>query len=389
MASTQTISDARRHLVIVGGGINGLAHAILAAEQGEKVTLLEEAPFSMGASARNFGLITVTGQRRGEVWERSLRSMTIWEGIAARAGLDILQHGMVVTAQSEDGKAVLDAFLNTEMGEACQMISTDVAIEKTPLLKPEKISAAMFSPHERRVESRHVLPKLARYAQRLGVDLRFNAPVAGVGAGGVQLCSGERIQGDLVILCAGANARRFVPPDVQNTIPYVTKLHMLRAVPTNKARWSASVVSELTLGRYSGFADLDAALPLKARLKASHGAMLDDGIHIIGVQSADGSLVLGDSHHDCAGDQADPFQPADVDDRIMQAASEFLDLEGAVITERWTGAYTRADHDDWLIREVDDGVWLTAVLGGKGMTLGFGFAELSLQTMGLLPAIRG
>ncbi len=49
--------------------------------------------------------------------------------------------------------------------------------------------------------------------------------------------------------------------------------------------------------RYAGFADLPEAAPLKARVAAEQPDMLANGVHLIVVQSADGSLVVGDSHH--------------------------------------------------------------------------------------------
>jgi D-hydroxyproline dehydrogenase subunit beta len=55
---------------------------------------------------------------------------------------------------------------------------------------------------------------------------------------------------------------------------------------------------------------------LRARLEQEQAALLADGIHLIVVQGADGSLVVGDSHH--YADAPDPFQPREVDDRILQ-----------------------------------------------------------------------
>ena len=66
-----------------------------------------------------------------------------------------------------------------------------------------------------------------------------------------------------------------------------------------------ALMSDLGLGRYLGYAELPAATTLKARLAVEQADHLKHGIHLIVVQSADGSLVVGDSHHYAA--TPDPF----------------------------------------------------------------------------------
>jgi glycine/D-amino acid oxidase-like deaminating enzyme len=57
-------------LAVVGAGIVGLAHALAAARLGKRVVVDRDAQAN-GASVRNFGFVTVTGQARGEVWRRA------------------------------------------------------------------------------------------------------------------------------------------------------------------------------------------------------------------------------------------------------------------------------------------------------------------------------
>ena len=67
-------------------------------------------------------------------------------------------------------------------------------------------------------------------------------------------------------------------------------------------------MSDLGLIRYLGYAALPEAAALKGRLRAEQPAALDNGVHLIVVQSSDGSFVVGDSHH--YGETPDPFAPA-------------------------------------------------------------------------------
>src|ERR1700733_11629136 len=86
-------------LAVVGAGIVGLSCARAAALRGMKVIVIDRDAQANGASVRNFGFITVTGQERGSTWERARRSCRIWQEVAAAADIPILQRGMWLTAR--------------------------------------------------------------------------------------------------------------------------------------------------------------------------------------------------------------------------------------------------------------------------------------------------
>src|ERR1700677_2032123 len=65
-------------VAIVGAGIVGLAHALAAARLGKRVVVVDREARANGASVRNFGFVTVTGQQRGEGWRRARRSRDVW-----------------------------------------------------------------------------------------------------------------------------------------------------------------------------------------------------------------------------------------------------------------------------------------------------------------------
>ena len=70
---------------MVGAGIVGLAHALAAAKLGKRVVVIDRDAQANGASIRNFGFITVSGQAQQEVWPRARRSRDIWAAIAGLA----------------------------------------------------------------------------------------------------------------------------------------------------------------------------------------------------------------------------------------------------------------------------------------------------------------
>src|ERR1700730_12767257 len=107
-------------LAIIGAGICGLAHALAAARRGKKIVVIDRDAQANGASVRNFGFVTVTGQQRGVGWQRAMRSRDIWLDIAETAGVEGVHRGRVVAARRPEARAVLEAFRATEMGEQCE-----------------------------------------------------------------------------------------------------------------------------------------------------------------------------------------------------------------------------------------------------------------------------
>src|ERR1700755_611156 len=96
-------------LAIVGAGIVGLAHALAAVRRGLRVVVIDRDAQANGASVRNFGFITVSGQERGQVWRRAMRSRDVWLEVAAPAGIEIIQRGLVVVARRPEARSVIEA----------------------------------------------------------------------------------------------------------------------------------------------------------------------------------------------------------------------------------------------------------------------------------------
>jgi glycine/D-amino acid oxidase-like deaminating enzyme len=110
-----------------------------------------------------------------------------------------------------------------------------------------------------------------------------------------------------------------------------------------------------------------------SRLRAEQKAHLDHGVHLIVVQSADGSLVVGDSHH--YGETLDPFAPNLVDDLILDEFDTVLDMPGRVVSERWTGTYASASDRLMLVDRPMDSVRIVMITSGTGASTSFAIAE--------------
>ena len=360
-------------LIVVGAGIVGLAHAYTAARRGLRVCVVERDAACVGASIRSFGFITVTGQGAGDTWRRARRAREVWGDVAPRAGIQAVHHGLYLTAARPQALAVLEEFMATEMGRDCELLDVAEAARRAPVLRLEGAQGVLYSPHEMRVESRTAIGLLTTWlAQAHGVAFRFGEAVLEVATPRVRTSRGVR-HAERVVVCTnndinGLLAERLAPHGLRLCL-----LHMLRVRPAPGFLLPGSVMGDLSLVRYHGYSRLPSAAALHEQLRREEAESLDHGIHLIVVQSADGSLVVGDSHH--YGAAPEPFADERVDDLILRHLHETLRLEASRVTERWVGIYPSSATTDCLIDKPDDATRLVIVTSGTGASTAFGIAE--------------
>ncbi len=355
-------------VAIVGAGIVGLAHALAAARRGKRVLVIDRDAQANGASIRNFGFVTVTGQARGLVWQRAMRTSRIWSEIAAEAGIAVVHRGLLMVARHHDAAAVLDAFLATEMGTGCTRLSAAEVAQRLPCAPPAE--GGLWSPHDLRVESREAIPLLAQWLeQRWQVAFRRGLSVTAVREGRVTTTGGE-IAAETIIVCPGDDFTTLYPDLIARHGLARCQLQMLRLADPGY-RLPGAVMSDLSLVRYLGYADLPQSAAVAARLQTEQPDHLAHGIHLIVVQSADGSLVVGDSHHYAA--TPPPFASDAVDRLILGEFATVLGPAPAVL-ERWTGTYA-AGREQCLIEAPEPGVRLVIVTSGSGASTSFAIAE--------------
>ncbi len=366
-------------LAVVGAGILGLAHALAAAKRGKKVVVIDRDAQANGASVRNFGFVTVTGQGAGDCWNMARRARAIWAEAAADAGIEVLQRGLVLAARYPESEAVVDAFLRTEMGEACRRLTAAEAAAYVPCLREDAAALALHSPHEIRVESKTAIPLLTAWlAERWGVDFAWGRAVRSVAPPKIETASGD-VHADAAVVCPGDD---FVSLFPERLAPYgVTrcKLQMMRVRPQSPVTFKTAVMSDLGLGRYLGYAELPEAAALKTRLDREQSVERANGVHLIVTQSAGGSLVVGDSHHYAS--TPDPFGSEEVDALILDEFDRVLDLPGRTVTERWIGTYASAS-DRWRLTDTPrDGVRTVIVTAGCGASTAFGIGEETIADL--------
>jgi FAD dependent oxidoreductase TIGR03364 len=378
------ISESGR-IVIVGGGILGTMHAIMARQRGYPVTHLERESEGRGASVRNFGLVWVSGRRAGPELALALRARELWEEIGAQArGAGFRAAGSMTIATSEAEQAVMReaADLPDAKQREFELLSPEQVREVNPALRGE-FRCGLYCRADGIVEPRLALPALRAYLTSHGPGYEWLPGREAVEAGehGVRDQRGQWHRGDLVVLCTGANFTGVAgahliksgalasAPGSGGTGLRRVRLQMLQTLPF-PGRVTTSVADGDSLRYYPAYEVPSLpGLPPQAAVAAASRAQL------LLVQRLDGSLTIGDTH-----EYDEPF-PFDVDedayDHLLARAQALLGTKLPRVQRRWAGVYSELTGMPALYHRstVAPGVVLVTGPGGRGMTCSPAIAE--------------
>jgi glycine oxidase len=212
-------------VVIVGGGIIGLAIAWRARHAGISVTVLERDTVGHGTSRVAAGMLAPVaelefGASGGRLLDLGLRSASMWPAFAAEleslTGLPVglLRTGTLLAARDEDDARELERQLEFRhsLGLAVRRLRPSQARELEPALAPT-VRLALEVPDDHSVDPRLVLTALRHACESAGVRLREHTRVACVELSdarvtGVTLQDGERLRAEQVVLAAGPWSER-------------------------------------------------------------------------------------------------------------------------------------------------------------------------------------
>jgi FAD dependent oxidoreductase TIGR03364 len=367
-------------LLVVGAGIVGLAHAYEASKRGLKVVVVEKNTRCVGASIRNFGFITVSGQSSRDTWRRAMYSRNVWHEITQKAGIPIIHNGSWVVCNRSEAFDVAHAFLKTEMGEGCELFSSDdfsvlprLGIKNIDSLRLKQIAGLLYSPYEFRVESKEAIPQLASYLQTtIGVDFYWETEVLSIDDSSVYT-SNNQFDAQRIVVCPGAELTGIAKPYIEKHDLKLCTLQMLRIQVQEGFILPGSVMTDNSLARYLGWSELPEAKALKERIAIEMPEYVKEGIHLIVVQSADGSLVVGDSHR--YGSSENVFASDKIEQLIIELMYRVLSITEHTVIERWTGVYPVSNAFDALIEKVSPTMRVVIVSSGTGASTAFGLAK--------------
>jgi FAD dependent oxidoreductase TIGR03364 len=240
------------------------------------------------------------------------------------------------------------------------------------------LQAVLWSPHELRVESREAIPRLADWlAQRHGVTFQWQTAVHAVEPPRLETSRGALSVGAAVV-CPGDDLVSLFPQRLAAAGIGRCTLQMLRLESPGFAL-PGTIMSDLSLVRYGGFATLPEAVALRQRLELEQAEYLQRGIHLIIAQASDGSLVVGDSHdYDAA---AAPFAGEAVYGLLLKEYRAVIGQPPPAVRERWTGSYAVASDRAVLIDTPSPRTRLVVVTSGVGASTGFAIGEEVIQEL--------
>ncbi len=370
-------------VVIVGGGVLGLMHAVQARRRGLAVVHLEREADARGASVRNFGLIWVSGRAPGPELALALRARELWEELAAAvpeagfrphgsltlaaddAELALLQEAAARPDATERGYELLDPPAVRELSPALRgSFAGALLCRRDAIVEPRLVPAAV---------RRHLLagggPGTGDYDWLPGREAVELAPHA------VRDHTGQWHRGDLVVLATGAAHTGIAGPHLAGYHrPPVrrVRLQMLQTRPF-AGRLTTSVADGDSLRYYPAY-----ELPGRDRLPPQAPAAAAARAQLLLVQRLDGSLTIGDTHS-----YDEPFA-FDVDeaayDHLRGRAERLLGTVLPPTQRRWAGVYSQVTTSELYHRSrVAPGVVLVTGPGGRGMTCSPAIAQDSFE----------
>ena len=372
-------------VIIVGGGILGTMHAIMARRHGLAVTHLEREPEGRGASVRNFGLVWVSGRRAGPELALALRARELWESIGAQApDAGFRPAGSLTIASTEAELSVMREAVDLPDAKQreFEMLSPEEVRSVNPALNGEFLGG-LWCRADGIVEPRLALPALrsSLAAGGPGYEWLPGREAVELAPGAVRDHRGDWHRGDLVVLCTGANFTGVAGPHLTASGALAkapgsggtglrrVRLQMLQTRPF-PGRLTTSVADGDALRYYPAY-DVPAlaSLPPQAPVAAENRAQL------LMVQRLDGSLTIGDTH-----EYDEPFT-FDVDEEayhhLVARAAALLGAALPPVQRRWAGVYSEVTGTPALYHRstVMRGVVLVTGPGGRGMTCSPAIAE--------------
>ncbi|GAB2677210.1 NAD(P)/FAD-dependent oxidoreductase [Kribbella swartbergensis] len=203
-------------VVIVGGGVMGTSIAFHLAEAGvERVLLLERAELGSGSTSKAAGGVRANFSDELNI-ALGARSLEAFARFGERPGQEIDLHrvGYLFLLETADQVELFreSTRLQNAAGQPTRMIDVEEAVTLAPIISPDGLAAACFSPADGHCTPESVVLGYAIAARRLGATLVTGCEVVGIDAESNHIRAVRTSRGDVrtgtVICAAGAWSAR-------------------------------------------------------------------------------------------------------------------------------------------------------------------------------------
>jgi glycine/D-amino acid oxidase-like deaminating enzyme len=215
---------ARSDVVVIGGGIIGVASALTLAERGVEVTVVEKGHIAGEQSSRNWGWCR-QARRDPREFDLIRESLKLWGAMNARVGSDtgFRTTGILFAARDDETEHRYAEWVRSaaESGIASAMAhGAEVARLLPGDESPPK--AALYCAGDGRAEPQRAAPAIALAARRAGATIVTNCAARGMETAGGRVVSVVTERGtiacDTAIVAGGAWSRRILK-DVGISLP--------------------------------------------------------------------------------------------------------------------------------------------------------------------------
>jgi glycine/D-amino acid oxidase-like deaminating enzyme len=199
------------------------------------------------------------------------------------------------------------------------------------------------------------------------VDVRSDTSTAVVVAQ-----NGELFEGDVVIVCPGADHTSLFKEQFDTAPIRRVRLQMMSTEPLGEIL-TTSIADGDSMRYYPGY-----EVPTRENLPPQHHIASTNHMQLLMVQRADGSLTMGDTH-----EYAEPFDfklEEDPYTYLHEVASNLLGKKLPPIAQRWDGVYSqRTDGAVCDRRQMAHNIISVTGPGGRGNTLAPAIAEETIK----------
>ncbi len=375
-------------LAIVGAGILGTFAAYHAVQRGWSVLLLESGAEAKGASVRNFGQLVASGMTLNgwrTIGERTLHHLT---EINKTVALPWKKNGSLYVASDEQELQLLAEMqqLNDATGYQSRLLSIHECSELVQPLSQDYAKGGLYFPNDATTESPKLLVALRNFLIQSGrCDYRPVQLVQAVEEGdagcNLRITDNTVYRATDVLICCGHQLNRLFPSLLQTPAMRICKLQMMDTQAATSVQLHCNLLTGLSIRRYDAFH----SCPSHSSLIATEyqQQLQAEGIHLLFTQRADGSLIIGDSHHYTNAqdvDSLDYHSDQRVNQLILTEAQRILGVKELPIHRFWNGYYSQHENSV-LATRVHNRIHAVTGIGGKGMTCSGGFTELVIQQL--------
>ncbi len=287
-------------VIVVGGGVVGLATGRALARAGARVRVLERATVAHDRGSSH-GLTRAIRYEYGprEIYSRMVgASLDAWAELAASSGRHLYtETGVLALGQEDDGETLPGLDVMNRLGLPAQRLSLEECVGRFPQFEVESYSAITYNPRGGMLYASECLHALAGDLRTLGGELHEGVQVARVEPGAesarVYLQTGDILTADRVVVAAG--------PWIHDILPDLT-------LPVRPTHQQVCYFSGVRPGAFSV-----GSFPVFLAEMAYYG-----------FPTSRGGLFKVASH--ITGREIDPNQPFIVDEDEVEAVRDFLRL---------------------------------------------------------------